>query len=109
MVKADPCKTISLTVNVTKTIENDSPEFKEKCKGIEDGTECTIVEPQSVRFVKHDRLFRLRDFNPDIECKGALESECLKIEVLLPPSMKQELAVSISRQTGSGQLRQISL
>ena len=40
MVKADPCKTISLTVNVTKTIDNDSSEFKEKCKGIEDGTEC---------------------------------------------------------------------
>ena len=67
------------------------------------------ITVQSVRFIKHDRLFRLRDFNPEDECIGDLQNSCLRIEVLIPPSMKQELAVSISRQTGSGMLIETQL
>ena len=93
-----------MNVNVTVTIREDSKEFSEFCKDIPEGTDCTKNQTQSVRFIKHDRLFRLRDFDPEEECIGDLQKNCLKIEVLLPPSMKQELAVSISRQTGSGKI-----
>ena len=101
LIKADPCETISLNVDVAVKIREGSPEYNELCRKIDKGTECTKIETQSIRFIKHDRLFKLRDFDPEQDCRG-LEDSCLTIEVLMSPSMKQELAVSISRQTGSG-------
>ena len=61
-----------------------------------------ITEFEEVKFIKHDRIFKIRDFEPEIDCVGGLSKSCLQLRILASPSMIKELQISVSRQSGSG-------
>ena len=70
--------------------------------------EGNITEFEEVKFIKHDRLFKIRDFEPEVDCVGGLSKSCLQLRILASPSMIKELQISVSRQSGSGKSFQVA-
>ena len=86
MAKADPCRTVEIET-VIET-ENGKKEFI------------------NMTYIKHDRIFMLRDFEPSTDCvpsfidKG-LEKDCLQMSVIKQSSMIREMQIEVSREEKS--------
>ena len=77
IVKADPCRTITLSVDLGV------PGFP---------------DPIEMLFIKHDYLFMVNEFNPTVDCVAGLEEKCLSLTVITKDaSMTKEMQIQVTR------------